>query len=91
MEAGPLVGDVETEGAIGCAICGADQMMLEAVEAGDTGAAAGLGELMARYNARREQAAELVQQMTPALIEALTNHIMNADLALLKAAVEDDG
>jgi hypothetical protein len=23
---------VETEGAIGCAICGADQMMLEAVE-----------------------------------------------------------
>ena len=32
VEAQPLVGDVETEGAIGCAICGADQMMLEAVE-----------------------------------------------------------
>ena len=32
VEAGPLVGDVETDGAIGCAICGADQMTLEATE-----------------------------------------------------------
>ena len=32
VEAQPLVGDVETDGAIGCAICGADQMTLEAVE-----------------------------------------------------------
>jgi len=32
VEAQPLVGDVETDGSIGCAICGADQMMLEAVE-----------------------------------------------------------
>jgi len=32
VEAQPLVGDVETGGAIGCAICGADQMLLEATE-----------------------------------------------------------
>ena len=32
VEAQPLVGDIETDGAIGCAICGADQMLLEAVE-----------------------------------------------------------
>lgn len=32
VEAGPLVGDVETDGAIGCQFCGADQMMLEAAK-----------------------------------------------------------